>query len=326
MAPSVFMRAGLWALTLAACAYAASAPAQSDLSGSWEITGYQDRLIDGVGSYPSEFMGVPFNENGRAAAQSYNPTEIEELQRQCQPYLAYYITHGPSAPRISVTTDPITGAPAALHLSGLVDRMPMTIWLDGRSPPSPRALHTFDGFTVGTWRGNTLMTTTTNIKGGFNRTGTRASNQGTMRVFWRRHGNLLTLTAIIRDPVYLSHPYVVSKIWRLGGARFPATYCTPVNSIPGLSDGYHWATYLPGENPNLSYMKTHYNIPLDAVFGGAETMYPEFRKKLAREYTVPSGYCSAYCCGVGGPPAPPSVVEYNREVLRCKDETQSGEL
>jgi hypothetical protein len=44
-----------------------------------------------------------------------------------------------------------------------------------------------------------------------------------------------------------------------------------------------------------------YNIPLEAVVGGPETMYPEYRKKLKDKYVMPPP-CKEGC---GAPPAPP---------------------
>lgn len=38
--------------------------------------------------------------------------------------------------------------------------------------------------------------------------------------------------------------------------------------------------YLPGENPFLSEFANKYHIPLEAVLGGAETMYPEYQQKM----------------------------------------------
>jgi hypothetical protein len=37
---------------------------------------------------------------------------------------------------------------------------------------------------------------------------------------------------------------------------------------------------LPGKNPFVSEVTDMYHIPQEAVMGGAETMYPEYRKKL----------------------------------------------
>ncbi len=42
-----------------------------------------------------------------------------------------------------------------------------------------------------------------------------------------------------------------------------------------------------------------YNIPVEAVLGGAETMYPEYRRKLKDKYVAPQ-ICVRYCCGWGG--------------------------
>ena len=38
--------------------------------------------------------------------------------------------------------------------------------------------------------------------------------------------------------------------------------------------------YLPGKNLFLNEVTQRYNIPLEAVLGGPETMYQEYRKKL----------------------------------------------
>jgi len=46
-------------------------------------------------------------------------------------------------------------------------------------------------------------------------------------------------------------------------------------------------------------MTERYNIPLEAVVGGPETMYPEYRKKLKDKYTPPPPVT-----GRGGGPPP----------------------
>jgi len=45
--------------------------------------------------------------------------------------------------------------------------------------------------------------------------------------------------------------------------------------------------YLPGQNPNMDEMTKMWGIPPEAVRGGAETMYPEYRKKLKDTYKRP---------------------------------------
>ncbi len=54
-----------------------------------------------------------------------------------------------------------------------------------------------------------------------------------------------------------------------------------------------------------------YNIPLEAVRGGAETMYPEYRKKLKDVYVAPEK-CTRYCCG-GGVVGPGSLNCVNND-------------
>jgi len=41
--------------------------------------------------------------------------------------------------------------------------------------------------------------------------------------------------------------------------------------------------YLPGQNPFLHEYADRYHLPLEAVLGGAETMYPEYQLKLKKE-------------------------------------------
>jgi hypothetical protein len=54
--------------------------------------------------------------------------------------------------------------------------------------------------------------------------------------------------------------------------------------------------YLPGQNPEADFMTRTYNIPVEAAMGHAETLYPEYRKKLKGLYTPPTS-CDRYCCG-----------------------------
>ena len=49
--------------------------------------------------------------------------------------------------------------------------------------------------------------------------------------------------------------------------------------------------FLPGTNPFINEFAKMYNIPLEAVRGGAETMYPEYRKKLQDKYVAPKNAC-----------------------------------
>ena len=47
----------------------------------------------------------------------------------------------------------------------------------------------------------------------------------------------------------------------------------------------------------MNEVTERYNIPLEAVLGGPETMYPEYRKKLKDKYVMPPP-CKEGCGGL----------------------------
>lgn len=285
--------------------------AQVDLSGNWQGTGESSNL-DLVPNGPpaGDFLGIPLNDNGRAMAETVDTSQQEEeLYRQCETWgINYFIGSGVDITPVFDPTSANSDDVVAWHLSGQEARPPLTVWMDGRSAPSPLALHTDAGYATGKWLGNTLVVSITHLSAGFwmLRNGTPQSNQTTMTWFLTREGNLLTVTYVTRDPVYLSEPYpraftlrlTDNDLGRSGGGQL----CLPANVIPGLSDGHHAARFLPWaakdqDNPNLTYMMTSYGIPLQVAHGGAEEMYPWYQKTLDKVYKTPAGYCTSYCLG-----------------------------
>jgi hypothetical protein len=67
---------------------------------------------------------------------------------------------------------------------------------------------------------------------------------------------------------------------------------------------------LPGKNPFTDEVTKMYHIPVEAVMGGADTMYPEYRKKLKDNYVAPAK-CVRYCCGWGGTAAADNLKDCN---------------
>ncbi len=301
-----------------AVAQIGGAPVENTLAGTWAVRITQDHIIRGNGPTWGAYEGIPLNDEARAAAHDFTPDTLAQLDRQCAPWSAHYLLLGPFGMQIWPTLDPL-GKLVAWNISGSLDRMPITIWMDGRSPPTSQALHTYQGFATGHWIGPTLVASMTNLKDGYlTRNGVPASNQESMTMFFTRHGDFLTLTYAVHDPVYLTAPYVRSGTFRsvpgnaAGATGTTPMTCMPEEEQPALSDGYHISAFLPWDNRLANDETKLRGIPPVAARGGAQTMYPEFQQQLVGLYKQPPGYCTAYCCGTN------TTVDFAAKVLKCK--------
>jgi hypothetical protein len=290
-------------LAIGICLLARPALAQVDLSGWWT------RIAQTDNSYsrePVHLLGIPVNEDGRAKALSYDLAALSATERQCQMYTPFYALTGPFGLQITSEQDPVTQKLVAWKIAGWIDRDPTVIWMDGRPHPSRIAPHSHGGFTTGTWDGDTLTAVTTHFKlGDIKRHTSFSSDRATLTYRFTRRGDILTLTGILDDPVYLAEPYVLTNIFRLdpGGNTFPLTACEPIEELPHLHENPALVPhYMPGRNPWINELTENRNIPLEAVLGGPETMYPEFRKTIRDRYVAPER-CTQDC---GVPPAPPA--------------------
>jgi hypothetical protein len=125
------------------------------------------------------------------------------------------------------------------------------------------------------------------MKAGFLRkTGAPSSDEATMTMRFYRHGDVLTVLAIIEDPIYLAEPWILSRSFQLS-----ATPLSPIG--PPCLTTYEGSTaqtaphYLPEKNPFVDEMTTKYGVPRDAAIGKPETLYPEYRKKIPPARLVP---------------------------------------
>ena len=116
-----------------------------------------------------------------------------------------------------------------------------------------------------------LVTYTTHMKAGFvRRNGAPSSDRATMRQFIVRHGDLLTITSMLEDPVYLTEPYVVSRSFQLdprANIRTTQGACEPISEVPELDETGVVPRHLPGRNPFINELPQIYNIPVEAVLG-----------------------------------------------------------
>lgn len=287
------------ALTLALMA--APAAAQVDLNGGWQSLQHEDWIERGPGSDPVDYTGLALTDAGRAKALSYTYAQLAMLERQCLYYTPAYVVWGPQGLRIWSESDPVRGTVRAWKISAAVDRDIVTIWMDGRPHPSENAHYPFSGFTTGHWEGDVLVARTTHMKAGYlRRNGVPMSDKAT--VSWRlmRHGDFLTIMVVVYDPVNLTEPDVVTRVWALdprSNLAPTSTPCVPVSELPRIEAVGVVPHHLPGSNPDVDELTQRYRIPREAVLGYAQTLYPEYRKKLQAESFVTQDRCKRYCCG-----------------------------
>ena len=270
-------------LALALCLSSAPVFAQTNLAGSWAARNHQEQVIrGGAGPMVVDYTGLPLNDEGRARALAWSPSEISALERQCTGYPQPYIAVGPFGLRIWEETDTATGASIAWKVGAWEDRATMTIWMDGRPHPSPNAPHDHEGFTTGVWTGERLTAYTTHMRAGYmRRNGAPLSDRATLTVHFLPHGDLLTLVAITEDPVYLSEPHIETKSYIRDGSVMPTVGPPCVPGFEGaVTEVPH---FLPGRNPYVSELTEKFGVPADAALGHAETLYPDYRSKMGRK-------------------------------------------
>lgn len=288
-----------------------------DLSGFWEPALMEDYQATGPGPDMGDFTALPINEAGRTRALSYSNSQLSIPERQCIFYAPSYLVTGPFAFRFSAESDPLSGKKLAWRISPWIDRPELVIWMDGRPHPSEEGLHSFGGFATGTWEGNTLTVRVTHMKESpIRRNGVPTSDQASLTLHYTRHGDYLGLTGIIEDPVYLSEPYILSRVYRLNPTAYLQNdmVMTCVPSAEVVAERGTVPHILPGANTAVDEFAQRYGITHEAALGGAATAYPEYRSQL-KDYRLPQNACNGYCCGWGDSRNP---EVFNRiPILQC---------
>jgi hypothetical protein len=255
---------------------------QEIFSGIWTSLRQEDAVERGQGPELGDYLGIPLNEAARRFAESWDSSRLTLQEHQCRVHIVPYIYFGPLNLRIWEERDPLTQQLTAFGHYISTYEQSRTIWMDGRPHPSAHAAHTFMGFSTGEWEGDILTVKTTHIKQGWlRRNGLPESDQATLVEHFIRHGDYMTHVTILSDPVYLTEPLVKTQDFEMA-TRDPGNWlwpCEYVDEIIGRPKG-EVPHFLPGENPFLKEFPQRWGIPEEAARGGAETMYPEYQKKL----------------------------------------------
>ena len=221
------------AFTLLALA-ATPAFSQVDLSGEWQALYHEDAQERVPGPDIGDYLGLPINAAARAKAQAWNASLLTLPEWQCRPHPSDYSSRGPANLRLWKEVDTATQQLIAWHTHIAWMAPERTIWMDGRAHPPEYAAHTWQGFSTGKWEGNQLTVYTTHLKPGYiRRNGVPRSEKATMVEHWSRHDNILTLTQVITDPVYLTEPMVRTTDWLADPEQEIAKYpCEDVVEVP----------------------------------------------------------------------------------------------
>lgn len=257
--------------------------------GEWAGRYHEDQTDRVPGDVQGDFTGVPLNDAARRYAEAFDVTRVAVLEHQCQPYNVPHIYRGPLQFRLWEEKDPQTQEIVAYRKYLGTYMQSRTIWMDGRPHPPPHAPHTFMGFSTGQWHGDILTVDTSHIKKEFyRRSGIPSSDETTMVEHYIRHGNVLSHVIVVTDPIYLSEPYVHSQEFVLmeRGNQNWLYNCEYVMEVP--MPKHEVPHYLPGQNPFVEDYARQFGLPFEAVFGGAETLYPEYLSRLETLLNAPA--------------------------------------
>jgi hypothetical protein len=269
---------------------------QADFTGEWNPAYHEDGPERLPGPELGDYMGIPLNDAGRLRADSYDADRMSVVtEYQCRPHSSDYGMRGLGNLRVWREIDPQTQKLVAFHTYMPAWGSERTIWMDGRPHPPEYAERTWQGFSTGVWEGNMLTITTTHLKPNYyRRNGVASSDKRIVTEHWARHGDVLTVIVVVEDPVILSEPWVRSENWFLDpGQELPPMYCEYAPEVPAPPGTV--PHHLPGTNPFLTEVADWYGLPAGATRGGAETMYPEYRKKMGPPHAKPPAHCERFC-------------------------------
>jgi hypothetical protein len=260
--------------------FASAVYAEKNLSGVW-VGNYSEDYPDRLpGPELGDYAGLPINDAVRLRAESWSASLIALPEYQCRVHPSDYASSFANI-RIWEERDPISEALVAIHIQHFAWQTRRTIWMDGRERPPEYAQHTSMGFSTGEWVGHQLKIKTTHLKEGWlRRNGVTRSDQATVTEYFIRHGDYLSWTVIIDDPVYLDEPFIRNRDYIYTIDSQVASYpCDPVMEM--VREPGYIPHHLPGENTDMLIYSRRHDIPLEGAMGGAMTMYPEYMKRLA---------------------------------------------
>jgi hypothetical protein len=290
--PLRLVRALAPAAAVAAAATAAlpgAALAAVDLGGYYAPVFHEDQPERVPGPDAGEYMGLPINEALRERAETWSGSLLTIPERQCVPHPSTYGMRGVGNLHLWEVRDNATQELVKYEQHIVWEAQHREIWMDGRPFPPEWALHTWQGFSKGHWEGDVLVVETRNLKPGWiRRNGLALSDKAHMTERYIRHGNILHHIYMIEDPVYLTEPLIKTNVFRIMDVPNMGAYpCRPAIEVPRPAGSvphnpFHYKS-------DIEEFAHRYNLPVEAVEGGAETALPEYLDELAAKKAAASG-------------------------------------
>jgi hypothetical protein len=260
---------------------------QVNLNGVWSARLHEDFPDRLAGPELGDYGGLPLNDADRLRATTWDASLITLPEYQCRVHPSDYAASFADI-RMWEDYDRDSQDLLSIHIHHFAWGTERTIWMDGRPHPPEYALHTAMGFSTGKWDGDMLVVTTTHLKEGWaRRNGVARSDRATVTEHFIRHGDNLTWGIFVDDPIYFSEPLFRTRDYALNVTGQIAPYpCESVTEIvrPRGQIPHH----LPGTNTFLKEYQVAHGIPEQAAMGGAETMYPEYKAKIAAMPKMPA--------------------------------------
>jgi hypothetical protein len=277
---------GLLLSALAAVPASAQTAAYSnDISGHWATLFHEDNPERGTGPSLGEYQGLPINDDARAHGMTWDASIQGLPEWRCRPHNPDYAMRSPQHAQIWAVWDDVSREVKSWRIALERTASDRIIYMDGRPHPGPNAPHTWGGFSTGQWIGDILKVTTTHLKTGYiRRNGLPASDQRTFTEYlMRRDNGYLSWVTIIYDPVYMTEPLIRSSeyLWD-PYTRVDAAPCVESEEEVRAGSNHGFVPhFLPGANPYIDEFAIEIGLPIEATRGGAETMHPDYRLKMA---------------------------------------------
>jgi len=202
----------------------ASAPV--DMTGYWVALVTEDWRVRMVTPRKGDFQAVPMTEQARKIANAWDPAGDEASGDQCKAYGAAVIMR----------------VPARFHITWQDDN---TLRVDSDSGMQTRLFHfnslrsslgerTRQGYSIAQWQSAALKVATTDLRSGYLRkNGVPYSDNAVVTEYfdiapYPSGGQVLLVTTIVDDPLYLQQPFIVSSQFKkeADGSKWDPTPCT----------------------------------------------------------------------------------------------------